>query len=860
MGLAMLPTVFLSLESGDEYFVDQIRRFLPDGLAHFYPRSFANGEDLLKAMEDRIGQATMFVLFASKKAVKSPWVGFEIDQTRLAKIKDPTFRILVVPLGDVSFSDLPPWMRGFWVNSIGSGAREIARYIRRALITGPLSRVAGSQVFGRGALVDASVAALANAVLKTEQTPNVFVLAGSLGIGRRTFGRRFLAEGFPATPELNFGPELPLPQFADLADLYRALRQEIETDLKLHTIGQDLQHFRAASLDVQADEVARRIAHFAELGQAVTVITGNGIYEDKGFLKPWVPELFRQLELKREAKLVIVSNRLMHQNELNAHPNVLQLQVPPLSDQDIRSLMIQAIQAFHAKVELPNAEIIRTIGGHAGIARATAALVAQQGPAILNAQPADIFAFQEEVLGEALDFEHRSTVEKDVLSVLSWVPQLSGEVLRQIIVDRHQVSAESFGETVSGLILACLVEVSGGNYLITNPIRSLFRRKYGYGSAELMKAFSEALDREWELAKADDVLRAELVDAIAYMAAIEGGTLPTEFRNILLPSTLQEVVHDTYDRSHDDPELLKRVVSWGLPALQGNMDETTREEILSYVVRAQARLGDEVGAEQVLKFIDKRAYRSRYYLRAFYDRVHKNNMKAAISNLVKARAVKKYTAQVIGDLARCYQRQGLWKELQELVKTEEHYIGRNAILLDVQIGMLIAQGDFPRAEKSIRALRAMPRQGTYADGRTAMVMMRRDLNFEGAQQMLTDVLQRGSAGNPFVRGLRAIAAAEAGDSHTARGDAEFLRTRNRRRETHSIEARIKLGQEDFDGALGELARNSQPGVTDELLRARILEAKAEAAATPFSEREQLRREASELRQRYRMLDEYEVDR
>ncbi|WP_285018660.1 toll/interleukin-1 receptor domain-containing protein [Novosphingobium sp. fls2-241-R2A-195] len=856
----MLPTVFLSLEGGDELFVDHVRKFLPDGLAYFYPRSFANGEDLLKAMEDRVGQATMFVLFASKNAVKSPWVGFEVDQARLAKIKDPTFRIIVVPIGDVSFSDLPPWMRGFWVTSIGRGAREVARYIRRALITGPLSRVAGSQVFGRGALVDASVAALGNAVLKTEQTPNVFVLAGTAGIGRRTFGRRFLAEGFPATPELNFGPELQLPQFADLADLYRALRQEIETDLKLHSIGQDLQQFRAASLDIQADEVARRIGHFGRLGQAVTVVTGNGIYEDKGFLKPWVPVLFRELERSRDAKLLIVSNRLVHENELRAHPNVLQLQVPPLAEQDIRSLMIQAIQAFHAKVELPNSEIIRIIGGHAGIARATAALVSQQGPAFLNTQPADVFGFQEEVLGEALDFERRSVLEKDILSVLSWVPQLSGEVLRKIIVDRHQVTPEIFGENISGLILACLVEVSGGNYLITGPIRSLFRRKHGYGSSELMKSFSEALDKEWERAKTDDVLRAELVDAIAYMAAIEGGTLPEEFRDILLPSTLQEVVHDTYDRSHDDPQLLKRVVSWGLPALKGNMDETTREEILSYVVRAQARLGDESGAEQVLKFIDGRNYRSRYYLRAFYDRVHRNDMKSAISNLLKARPVKKYIGQVIGDLARCYQQQGQWRELQELVKTEEQYIGRNAILLDVQIGMRIAQGDFVGAEQNIRALRTLPRQNTYADGRTAMVMMRRDLNFVGAQQMLTDVLQRGAAGNPFIRGLRAIAAAEAGDSRTAREDAEFLKTRNRLRETHSIEARIKLGQHEFDGALTELAKNSQFGVTDHLLRARILEGKADAAATPFSEREGLRKEASELRQRYRMLDEYEVNR
>src|SRR5262249_14248700 len=149
----MLPTVFLSLEGADERFVAKVQRFLPDGLAYFYPRSFANGEALISAMEERVGKASLFVLFASKKAVKSPWVDFEIDKARLAKIKDPKFRIIVVPLDpEVTHADLLAWMQDYWVGSVGQGPREVARYIRRALIAGPLSYLPGHQVYGRGDL------------------------------------------------------------------------------------------------------------------------------------------------------------------------------------------------------------------------------------------------------------------------------------------------------------------------------------------------------------------------------------------------------------------------------------------------------------------------------------------------------------------------------------------------------------------------------------------------------------------------------------------------------------------------------------------------------------------------------------
>ena len=197
----MLPAVFLSLEGANEGFVAQVQRFLPDGLAYFYPRSFGNGEALIAAMEERVGKASLFVLFASKAAVRSPWVGFEIDRARLLKIKNPRLRIVVVPLDlEVTHADLPAWMHDYWVGGVGKGPREIARYIRRALIAGPLSTLPGNQIYGRGDLVDMAVGQIGEVVLRTEQTPNVVILAGASGIGRRTFSRKFLEAAFPGTP------------------------------------------------------------------------------------------------------------------------------------------------------------------------------------------------------------------------------------------------------------------------------------------------------------------------------------------------------------------------------------------------------------------------------------------------------------------------------------------------------------------------------------------------------------------------------------------------------------------------------------------------------------------------------------
>ena len=322
----------------------------------------------------------------------------------------------------------------------------------------------------------------------------------------------------------------------------------------------------------------------------------------------------------------------------------------------------------------------------------------------------------------------------------------------------------------------------------------------GYGSTQLMTAFSATLKDAWSRAVENDDLRTELLDAIAYMAAIEGGTLPRELRSLLLPSTLQEVVRNTYDRNHDNPEALRRVVAWGLPAMAIGMDETTREEILSYVVRAQTRLGDESETEKLLDFFDKRSYRSRFYLRAFYARLHKGDHRAAIGYLLEARRVRKYMARVVGELAACYQRLGMWPELRRLVHEEKRHIGRNPVLLNVHIGMLIAQNEFEEAERNIRTLRSFERQEAIADARTAMIMMKREQDYRGAQALLTNRLQRGSGAQMIVRRLRAIAAASAGDPDTARLDAEFLQARSPSYKAYDIEARIMLSQGNYDGS------------------------------------------------------------
>lgn len=738
----MLPTVFLSLAGTNEAFVAGVQEHLPAGLAYFYPQSFANGENLISAMEARVPSASVFVLFASKISSTSVWVNFELNRARLETIRHRNFRILIFPIdGHVTHRDLPEWMREYWIPGAGQSSRDIARYIRSVLEAISLGQLKSANIFGRGNLLDLTIRQLQESVFLNARTPNILIFAGNEGIGRRTVSREFFRRGFPGLPDLNVGPEFSLPQFADLEDLYRSLRQEIEPKFSISGFTQDLLIFRGLSIEEQAGEISSNISRFADLGQAVTIVTGNGIFEDRGVLKTWAPRLFSALALQPAAKLCLVTNRLLHENELRPHSNVLQFSVPALADADIRALMIAAAEDYDRAPQLPSGSIITAIGGHPQIAKLTARLIAQQGAAVVDHDPRKLYDMQEEILSESLGFDRLTDIEKDIMSVLSWVPHLSSDILADVIVGSQTVSNEAFSNSLSSLERGCLISSTGPAYAIAAPVRSLFRRKYGFGSVELRASFAKSLRERWQHAAADDSFRTELFDALVFMAALEGGTLDPAFRGLLLPSTLQSVVRAAYDNHRRDEGSLERVVSWGLPAIQMKMDETTREEILTYVVRAQCRLGRKADAEETLKFIDKKAFRSRFYLRSFFIRHCGGETVDAIAQLKSAYGVRKYMTNVVADLALCYQRLGRWNDLRELIQDQVDFIDRSPGLLDVQAGFLIASRRFPDAESVIIKLRNHPYEDGRADSRMAMIMMHRDQDFKGAQRVLTENLQ-----------------------------------------------------------------------------------------------------------------------
>src|SRR5207302_1349724 len=116
-------------------------------------------------------------------------------------------------------------------------------------------------------------------------------------------------------------------------------------------------------------------------------------------------------------------------------------------------------------------------------------------------------------LADSLTYDTLNEFEKDILSILSWVPQLNGNMLKDIVQMKGEGSNQNFADTLDRLMRGCLVLNSGENYAISEPMRGLFRRRHGYGSQELRTRFAAELRSRWDQAVQNRQLRTELFDA-----------------------------------------------------------------------------------------------------------------------------------------------------------------------------------------------------------------------------------------------------------------------------------------------------------------------------------------------------------
>jgi tetratricopeptide (TPR) repeat protein len=844
-----MTDIFLSVSFVDVEFVRTVHDRLPRGVARYFERSFERGEDLIAAMERGLEASGIFVLFASRAALKSYAVNFEIQEARSHLMFGKMQKVLVFPIeAGLTFGDLPAWMQRAWVPNAGESPADIARYLTTILLEpGRGMSVAAPNVVGRGATVDAVRRLAATHLQRHRESPRVLIFPGITGIGRRTFAAYYLRNGLAAEANLPFGPTIQLSAQAELVDLYRALRVEVDPGIRPSGLARDQEAFEALKQPAQIAEIMNVMKHFTQLRQAVTIVSAAGLFEDAATPKSWVKPLLQSVPT--EQILVIVSNLQFRSEFVDELGVAIQLRMPELHSDDIRALVIFTASLLGLKDFNISAKLVSAIGGHPDVANAAVRLASQKGIAILERDPRQIFNIQRAIIGDAVMPDALKPTERLVLDVLGWLPSLGSDLLEKIIVDKLGKSADEFNSAIEGLILGCLIYATGYQLSIASSVRHLYRR-HNVTSPETLKAMANVFAREWQQS-ADQGFRDDLFSAFVFMHLLEGKSLPVELRRLMTPSNLYEAVRDAYARGKttEDRATIEQAIEWGKAAFEMNMTDSVREEILSTVARAQIRLSHFHDASDTIEEMRRRSYRQVVFLEGHLLRKRRRFDDA----IPKFRFVLEHNRghrAAVHELAICYRRLHKTRELEQLLKEHGDAVDDSAEFLDFSIALQISRGDLNSVPAAIERLRQMDDTSNRADLRHAQYLSKR-AGDKGAFEYLSHVLKGNNRESIRLRAARAFYAARCGQTKIAREDLSMLKSIGESdTRARALEIHIFLAEGRPKEALAAVRKMTPEEPGDWLIRATVFEAMAAEPSIGLTERSAFKDEAQVIRARY----------
>jgi tetratricopeptide (TPR) repeat protein len=818
-------------------------------VARYFEKAFERGQDLVEAMEAALDESQVFVLFASRESLKSYAVQFEIEEARFRAIMGKIKKVLVFPIEPgIGFADLPQWLQRSWTPNVGESPTDIARYLTTLMLEPDRGlSIAAPKVVGRGSALDRVERLVAAHLQRQRSSPRVYIFPGVSGIGRRTFAAYYLRRGLGTEANLPFGPVLPLSPQAELIDIYRSLRTEIDPFVSLSDLAAEQDSFQTLPIAGQIGEIIRVMSHFTRLGQAITIVSAAGFFEDAATPKSWVGPLVAAIPT--EQFLVIVTNLQFRSEYVDELRVAVQMRIEELDDGDLKALMTFTARALGLDNFVISDRLVTAIGGHPDVANAAVKLAAQKGTAILERDPRQLFNIQQAIIGEAVGRDSLTAGEKLVLDVLSWLPNLGSDLLERIVVDELGVQPDAFNNAIEKLVLGCLIYASAYRFSIAPSVRQLYRRE-NVAEPKTLAAMSKVFADAWATAEADG-FRDDLFSAFVFMQVLEGKSLPRELRNLLTPSNLHDAVREAYARGKetDDSVAIQQAIEWGKVAIDMTMSDAVREEILSTVARAQIRIGAWREAEATIGIMRERGYRSVTFLEG-HELRKRRRFDEAIPKLRYVVDHFRHNKAAVHELALCYRRQRRWRDLEELLAERGDAVSDSPIFLDFNIGLSIARGELHSVPAAISRLRTMDDNPTRADLRQAQ-MLQRQGNHRGATEFLTHVIAQGGRSNLRLRSLRAFAAAKAGNLKLAREDLAFIKSLpNSDARAINLEAQILLAEGRPRDALNLIEPLSPQEPGDWAVRANILEAVAGHSDTSLTDATIMRRDAKEIRTRH----------
>lgn len=292
---------FLSHSSADKHIVGKVYEQLGASLCHYDVATFDNTSFLPEQIYEALNESTHFILFASRKALRSDWVKGELRVAFSQWMKAKIRHAMVFIIDEGERSEVPQWLQDYVIIEHPS-AHHISCRILSAFDDWesqngnepPFYRYQEAMQLERKVSVDSS------------KLPTALMLCGIDGYGRKQLVNELFKRRFPGVAKRKL--------------MFSLENHDSEVNLYRHVLGAtsllspiELSHKTKEFLDLSPQEryklVADHIVEATKAGQALYIDVGAAGLDDSGKISSWLEGIVHELPRSTYPRLVLISAR-----------------------------------------------------------------------------------------------------------------------------------------------------------------------------------------------------------------------------------------------------------------------------------------------------------------------------------------------------------------------------------------------------------------------------------------------------------------------------------------------------------------------------------------------------------------------
>lgn len=690
---------FLSHKSINKEFVLAVAKELGRQYCIVDAQSFETGEDFRRSIEERLDNTSVFVLFATREAIDSAWVNFEVDEAWLRLIQGILKRTLVYLIDNsIEINDLPLWLHKALAKRATS-SKQVAREIRYH-VDEYLRGIESKYFVGRSKDSEC----LQNLLMPTDGSPvpHAFLVFGLPGIGRKSLIRHVARNLL----DLRRTVEIKLEESVTIGDIAIELASKITPFSTMEGFQKAVDEIRGLTEEKQASRALDDVRAMLRGGELPIFIDDGGIIDEHTgrFTRP-IDSLLREIVPNDEAYLAIVTTRKVDEDITPS------LRVDPLPSSDIKRLLNVVAQSIRLDLSASQlSELSDYIRGYPPSVNYAVRMAKDYGLDIVLADKSRLVAFRTSVFIEHIQKIGLSLPQQNILKLLTTYSPLPLRVIGDVL----KTTAEDLSDAMLWLMDRALITIDEyGYYLISDPVSEAINRIIGFSSEAEAKGVIESLDKILKEAEDPGIPQPSVLRVLFRAHALIGDKAYKE--QFHFGSDIIKLCKEYYDRR----EYSKAVECSQIAVAELPESHSAR----SYLIRS---LIQDDQWDDAYKAIEEArsilTIREIHFLRGFYYRKYGDASKA-ISEYENSIKHGHKGATLHRELAQCYIETNNLDKAKYHIEEALRLRPDNRFVVDLWIVISCRRGDETEARNGLARLKRIESE-PFFNHRTATVELR----------------------------------------------------------------------------------------------------------------------------------------